>query len=174
MGWAKRKTKGFCEIRLFRPPGDPKIPKFRTKTEIFSFFAVQVAFLHGSLPFLVWKLLWGKQRGRQKDLAKFAFLDPQRTPKCRNLVPKIEISVLSQLRVHLFMDHHHRPVCKPPPHVNHYPMQTTTGNFQGPRLTLVFFLLTFPAIQLRYVRNTQLAWLVLNMLLDCLYRTRLL
>ena len=133
MGLAKRKTKGFCEIRLFRPPGapkypnlvpkiefsvfsefrvhffmghhhfwfvrcygvgeaedkrifrylpfwtprGPKIPKFVTKNGIFSFFAVQVAFLHGSSPFLVCMLLWGGRRGRQKDFTKFAFLDPR-------------------------------------------------------------------------------------------------
>ena len=132
MGWAKRKTKGFCEIRLFRPPGGPKIPKFVTKNGIFSFFAVQGAFLHGSSPFLVCKLFWGGRIGKQKDFSKFAILDPQGAPKCRNFVPKMEISVLSQLRVRLFMGHHHHAVCKPQPNVNHHPIQTSTGNFQGP------------------------------------------
>ena len=124
---AVRPEKGFCEIRLFRPPYAPKTsknPEILVPKIGISFFAVQGAFLHGSSPFLVCKLLWGERRGRQKDFAKFAFLDPQGTPKCRNLVPKMEISVLSQLRVHLFMDPspsmQTTTPCKPLPHANNH------------------------------------------------------
>ena len=67
------------------------MPKFGTKNGIFSFFAVQGAFLHGSpflvcklfrggSPFLVCELFRGGQRGRQKDISEFTFLDP-RGPK---------------------------------------------------------------------------------------------
>ena len=41
------------------------------------------------------------------NYSKSAFLDPQAPPKYPNLVPKIEISVFLQQRVHFFMDHHY-------------------------------------------------------------------